>query len=100
MKNSQFLIAAAFGLTLSGCGAMGDNTSMYSVHQPVVERSNFVLDVNAGGSGIVGAEKIRVAEWFDALELGYGDRVSIDYGGSLLPILRAHTGYCWSIHRR
>jgi pilus assembly protein CpaD len=82
MKNTQFLIAAAFGLSLSGCGAMGDNTSMYSVHQPVVERSNYVLDVNAGGSGITGSEKIRVAEWFDALQLGYGDRVSVDYGTS------------------
>jgi pilus assembly protein CpaD len=82
MKYTQFLIVAAFGLSVSGCGAMGDNTSMYSVHQPVVERSNYVLDVNTGGGGVTGAEKIRVAEWFDALDLRYGDRVSIDYGTS------------------
>lgn len=82
MTKAKFLIAAALGFSLTACGSLGDNRSMYSIHQPVVERSNYVIDVNAGGGDIPGSEQTRVAEWFDALKLGYGDRVSIDYGDS------------------
>ncbi len=80
MQNTKFLIAASLSLTLAGCGAMGANTSMYSVHQPVVERTNYAIDVNTDGSGISMAERTRVGEWFDALKLGYGDRIALDYG--------------------
>lgn len=82
MRNMKFLTAAAASLALAGCGAsLGTNTSMYSVHQPVVERTNYAIDLASDGSGIPSAEQARLAEWFDALQLGYGDRVSIDYGG-------------------
>jgi pilus assembly protein CpaD len=82
MRNMKFLTVAAASLALAGCGtSLGTNTSMYSVHQPVVERTNFAIDLNSDGSGISSAEQTRLAEWFDALQLGYGDRVSIDYGG-------------------
>jgi pilus assembly protein CpaD len=81
MRNLKFLTAAALSLTLAGCGgALGTNTSMYSVHQPVVERSNFAIDLNLDGSGIASADQRRLNEWMEALQIGYGDRVSIDYG--------------------
>jgi pilus assembly protein CpaD len=80
MSKTKFLIVASFSLTLAGCGAMGANTSMYSIHQPVVERTNYALDVNADGSGVSVSEQRRVSEWFDALQLRYGDRVALDYG--------------------
>jgi pilus assembly protein CpaD len=81
MSKSKFLIAASLSLSLAGCGAIGANTSMYSVHQPVVERTNYAIDVNIdGNSGIPVSEQRRVGEWFDALKLGYGDRIAIDYG--------------------
>lgn len=80
MKITKFLIAATISVGLAGCGSMGTNTSMYSVHQPVVERSNYMIDVNVDVSGIQSDEQRRMSEWLDALELGYGDRVTIDYG--------------------
>ena len=82
MRNMKFLTAAAASLALAGCGgSLGTNTSMYSVHQPVVERTNYAIDLNSDGSSISSVEQARLTEWFDALQLGYGDRVSVDYGG-------------------
>jgi pilus assembly protein CpaD len=82
MRNLKFLIAAASSVTLLGCaGTLGSsNTSMYSVHQPVVERASYAIDLNGDGGGISASEQARLGEWFDALQLGYGDRVSIDVG--------------------
>lgn len=80
MTNSKFLIIASAGLSLSACTMQGANTSMYSVHQPVVERTNYVIDVNVDGGGIPANEQRRMGEWFDALQLGYGDRLAVDYG--------------------
>lgn len=89
MKNLKYVVIASLGLALAGCSLGGPNTSMYSVHQPVVERSNYALDVNVDGGGVTGSEQRRMAEWFDALQLGYGDRVSIDYGtGYVNPTVR------------
>lgn len=60
---------------------MGTNTSMYSTNQPVVERTNYAIDVNLEGYGGVSAtESQRVSDWFDALKLGFGDRIALDYG--------------------
>lgn len=78
MKRATFLIAAS--LSLTGCGSLSKNTSMYSVHQPVVERTNFVIDLASDGNGIASADQTRLGEWFDVLGLGYGDRISIDNG--------------------
>jgi pilus assembly protein CpaD len=83
MKNAKFLIAATLSLGLSGCGAMGTNTTVYSANQPVVERINYAIDVNAdSSSGILPNEKVRLSEWLDALKVGYGDRIAIDFGDS------------------
>lgn len=83
MRNIKFLMAAAASITLAGCAAnsLGTaNTSMYSIHQPVVERTTYLMDVANDGASIGTADQVRLAEWFDALRLGYGDRVAIDYG--------------------
>lgn len=86
MRNLKFLITAGLGLTLAGCGSLGNNTSMYSTHQPVVERSNYALDINVDGSGIPTDEQRRMSEWFDALQLRYGDRVAVDYGNGYINV--------------
>ncbi len=57
------------------------NPSLYSVNQPVVQRTDYVLDLGAGG-GVAPDELGRLGDWFDSLGLGYGDRVSIDTGSS------------------
>ncbi len=83
MQGKKILIAALLSCGLAGCGSMSANTSLYSVHQPVVERTNYAIDVNTGyGSGLDSGEYRRVSEWFEALQLSYGDRISIDYGAA------------------
>jgi pilus assembly protein CpaD len=83
MKANKILMAALMSCALAGCGSLGSNTSLYSVHQPVVERTNYVIDVNTGyDNGMDAGEQRRVTEWFDALNLGYGDRIAIDYGNA------------------
>jgi pilus assembly protein CpaD len=81
MTKTKFLIAASLSLGLAGCGAMGANTSVYSTNQPVVERTNYMIDVNSNGSGdFAPNEKMRLTEWLSAMNLRYGDRIAIDFG--------------------
>jgi pilus assembly protein CpaD len=54
------------------------NRSLYSIHQPVVERTDFALDLNTQGDGLSAVERGRLHAWFASLGLGYGDRVWID----------------------
>lgn len=47
-------------------------------HQPVVERTDFVFDVAADSSGALApSEQKRLSTWFKALNLRYGDHVSL-----------------------
>ena len=78
---AKIIAATALAFSLAGCGSMGANTSMYSTNQPVIERTNYAIDVNLDGySGIADPERARVADWFDTLKLGFGDRIALDYG--------------------
>lgn len=72
-------IALSLGLALGGCGGgLGGNRSLNSIHQPIVERTNYTLDVTAGPGGLSLPEQRRLAGWFEAMDLRYGDRISID----------------------
>lgn len=71
-------IALSLGLGLSACGDTPNNTSLYSVKQPVIERNNYTLDLAAGAGGLTVPEQQRLAEWFESMNLRYGDRVAID----------------------
>ncbi|MCB2076316.1 MAG: CpaD family pilus assembly protein [Novosphingobium sp.] len=71
-------LALSLGLALAGCGGMPTNTSLESVHQPVVERTNYTFDVTTGPGGLAYPEQRRLAGWFEAMDLRYGDRISID----------------------
>jgi pilus assembly protein CpaD len=71
-------IALSLGLCLTACGDTPNNTSLYSVKQPVVERHNYTLDLAAGAGGLTVPEQQRLAEWFESMNLRYGDRVAID----------------------
>jgi len=71
-------LALSLGLALGACGGMPTNKSLYSDNQPVVERNNYTFDVQSSQSGLSIADQQRLDGWFEALELGYGDRVSID----------------------
>jgi pilus assembly protein CpaD len=71
-------VALTLGLSLAACGGMPQNRSLYSTKQPVVERTNYTLDVATGYDGLSIPEQQRLAGWFEAMDLRYGDRVSID----------------------
>lgn len=68
----------SLALALAGCGGIATNRSVDSIHQPVVERVNYTLDVISGPGGLTYPEQRRLAGWFEAMDLRYGDRVSID----------------------
>ncbi len=69
---------SALGLSACSAGSGSVNRSLESVHQPVVQRTNFAFDVNAGPGGLGPSEQRRLGDWFDAMELRYGDRVTVD----------------------
>ena len=77
---AKILLTATLAFTLAGCGAIGENTSLYSTNQPVVQRSNYALDVNVDGSGLSSFEQDRITQWFEAMKLGFGDRIAVDFG--------------------
>ncbi|WP_082698097.1 CpaD family pilus assembly protein [Novosphingobium fuchskuhlense] len=75
------LLAGMLSLPLAACNspATDMNRSLDSVRQPVVQRTSFVFDVQTlPGGGLAVSEQRRLAGWLDALDLGYGDRVSVD----------------------
>jgi pilus assembly protein CpaD len=74
-------LALTLGLGLAGCGGMPSNTSLYSTKQPVVERTNFTLDVNTSPSGLPISEQQRLNGWFETMDLRYGDRIAIENPG-------------------
>lgn len=67
-------------LLLGGCGTY--NGGMESVYQPVVQRQDYVFDVQATGYGLAQGEPQRLEGWLASMGLRYGDRISIDDGGS------------------
>lgn len=82
MRFVSTALVTALGLSVAACGANTANRTVNSERQPVVTRTHFVLDVNTAGSGSLSSGELeRLAGWLDALNLGYGDRVSIDDPG-------------------
>lgn len=80
-------LAASLALTLGACGGMNmENRTLYSIKQPVVERSNFTLDVSTDYDGLPVSEQQRLAGWFESMDLRYGDRVSIDDASNSLAV--------------
>ena len=54
------------------------NYSVYSVHQPVVEHTNYVFDLRVDGDRVSDAELNRLGAWFQSIDARYGDRITID----------------------
>jgi pilus assembly protein CpaD len=72
-------LALSLGLSTGACsGPAWDNASLNSVRQPVIARTTYTLDVASGYDGLSIPEQQRLAGWFDAMNLRYGDRVSIE----------------------
>jgi pilus assembly protein CpaD len=95
MSLSRIRPAAAFalglGAMLAGCAPSldaGTNTSVYSVRQPVVERNDFALDLATSASGLGVSEQQRLVDWFETMNLRYGDRIALD-GTTMSDAVRA-----------
>jgi pilus assembly protein CpaD len=80
IKRSTLLLAATVpALALAGCGADStQNRGLESVHQPIVERTDYVLDVQAGPAGLGAGESARLADWLASMRPGYGDRITVE----------------------
>jgi len=72
---SAFLTGAL--AAAAACGPV--NRGLESVNQPVVSRTDYVLDISSQALRTGdGPEARRLDAWFDVLNLGYGDRVMLD----------------------
>lgn len=73
------LSAVSLALALGGCAGMPTNAALDSVHQPVVQRDSYTIDLATdAGQGVSPAEQRRLAGWFETMDLAYGDKVAID----------------------
>jgi len=84
MRTILIAALAASTATLGGCGTL--NRGVESVKQPVISRTDYVFDAQVTQRGLAPGEVDRVAGWLAALNLRYGDRVTLDdpnpYGGA------------------
>lgn len=65
-------------LLLSACGTY--NGGVESVYQPVVQRQDYVLDLQTSGYALAPGEDQRLAGWMAAMSLRYGDKIAVDDG--------------------
>lgn len=88
IQRSNRLAALALpALLLTAC--MGtENRGMESVHQPVVARHDYALDLATAGGRLAPGESRRLGDWMNAVHLGFGDRVAIDEAGNAPPAAR------------
>lgn len=81
---TKIAAVVAVGLAAGGCAfspkdvQAAANPSLYSMHQPLVERTDYVIDLAAGPQGVSPSELSRLDAWFRSLELRYGDRIAVD----------------------
>lgn len=78
LKRIALPLLVAPALLLGGCGTY--NGGVDSIYQPVVQRTDYVLDLQSAGYALAPGEGQRLAGWFDSLGLRYGDKIAIDDG--------------------
>jgi pilus assembly protein CpaD len=82
MKTANLTVMIALSLSVAACGTRS-NTGVESVHQPVVSRADYVLDVAVdGNSGLSAVDRERLGGWFESLQLRYGDRIAVELPGN------------------
>lgn len=78
VRISRGAVVFALGLALAGCGGMSEYRGFENPHQPVVQRNQYTLDLASANGGLANGERERLAGWFDAMSLRYGDRIAIE----------------------
>lgn len=77
MFKQSLLPLLAPALLLGGCAGTR-NRGLESVHQPVVARQDYLLNLRTAGDGLAAGEAAKLAGWLGSMRLGYGDKVAID----------------------
>ena len=80
-KRISLLVALLPIAALAGCQGTR-NRGLESVHQPVVDHTDYAFDVAVTPNGLAPGEADRLDGWLNSLRLGYGDRVAIDAASS------------------
>jgi pilus assembly protein CpaD len=80
MRKIAILSTVAMGIAVSGCLGGGGtvNRQLESVHQPVVTQQNFTFDVPVTNGELAPSDLNQLTGWLTAMNVRYGDRVSID----------------------
>jgi len=77
IKRTLLLASLAPAMLVGGC--MGtQNRGLESVHQPVVSRTDYALDLTTARGGLAVGERQRLTGWLDSMHLSFGDKVAID----------------------
>ncbi|HEX2762373.1 MAG TPA: CpaD family pilus assembly lipoprotein [Allosphingosinicella sp.] len=75
----------------------GPERGVDSLNQPVVERTDYVLDLSARDDGLSALERARLGAWFGSLGVGYGDRIFVEEpygpGPARLDVARVAAAY-------
>ena len=87
------LVAALAAGASAHAQGLDQNKSLYSVHQPVVEHSAFVIDLQAPGGSLEPYEEGRLEGWLQSLQVGYGDRIFVEGDGGREGVARAASRY-------
>lgn len=85
-KVASAAIAVSLGLGLSACNPGPQNRSLESVNQPVVDHATYTLDLRTDSSGLPVDEQHRLVDWFDSLNVRFGDRIGLDGGVVSAPV--------------
>lgn len=76
-KHLLLLTALAPAMLIAGC--MGtQNRGLELVHQPVVSRADYAIDLAVRGGSLAAGERQRLTGWFNAMQLSFGDHIAID----------------------
>jgi pilus assembly protein CpaD len=79
MTNAKLLLLAGLAPALFVGGCMGtQNRGLESVHQPIVTRSDYGIDLAVQGGRLAAGESRRLGGWLSAMNVGFGDRIAID----------------------
>lgn len=82
MTRYPLLLSVLLPALVGGC--MGtQNRGLESVHQAVVARQDYPLDLDVTPDGLARGEAQRLRGWLDAMRLRYGDKVAVDDPASL-----------------
>lgn len=83
-KHKLLLSLAAAGAAFAAAPAdarpvrHGPEHGLDSLAQPVVQRTDYVMDFASRDDRLSPAERSRLNAWFGSLNLGYGDRIWVD----------------------